>query len=221
VGFSRRIVRSRVIEALETRVKQFRSREELAMFRVPHEPLLLDAIIEDALADGGHLDADDLRTRTLIRFEWDNNGTWDAWAIALPSGLTLFCDGDGEETRVLASVKRGSQDEADRFFLELLAESRGEYFGIAMAGAAPDHVRTAIADRAFLMDIFVELFEGTAAERSIRRLLAKTKKVPGHEADGRDFRSDVARWLDLVLITPTPSKARLRKFKRLREDPFP
>lgn len=191
------------------------------MFRVPHEPLLLDAVIEDALADGGYLDADDLRTRTLIRFEWDNDGTWDAWAIALPSGLTLFCDGDGEETRVLASVKRGSQDEADRFFLELLAESRGEYFGIAMAGGAPDHVRTGITDRAFLTDIFVELFEGTAAERSIRRLLARTKKVSVHEADGRDFRSDVARWLDLVLIAPTPSRTGQRKFKRLRDDYLP
>jgi hypothetical protein len=157
----------------------------------------------------------------LIRFEWDDDGTWDAWAIALPSGMTLFCDGDGEETRVLASVKRGSQDEADRFFLELLAESRGEYFGIAMAGDAPDHVRTAITDRAFLTDIFVELFEGTAAERSIRSLLARTKTFPGQERDGRDFRSDIARWLDLVLIAPTPPRARLRKFKRLRDDPFP
>jgi len=70
------------------------------------------------------------------------------------------------------------------------------------------------------MDIFVELFEGTAAERSIHRILARRKRVPGHEADGRDFRSEVARWLDLVLISPTPSKARQRKFKRLREDPF-
>ena len=221
MAFSRRIVRARVIEALETRVKQFRSREELAMFRVPHEPLLLDAVIEDGLADGGYLDVDDLRTRTLIRFEWDTDGTWDAWAIALPSGLTLFCDSDGEETRVLASVKRGSQDEADRFFLELLAESRGEHFGIAMAGGAPDHVRTAITDRTFLTDFFVELFEGTAAERSIYRLLAKTKKVPGHDANGRDFRSEVERWLDLVLITSTPSKARQRTFKRLRDDPLP
>lgn len=188
------------------------------MFRVPHEPLALDAVIVDALGDGGYLDVDDLRARTLIRLDWDSDGTWDAWAIALPSGLTLFCDGDGDETRVLASVKRGSQDEADRFFLELLAESRGEYFGIAMAGGAPDHVRTAITDRAFLTDVFVELFEGTAAERSIRHVLAGTKPVRGHDPHGRDFRSDVERWLDLVLITPTPSKARHRQFKRLRED---
>jgi hypothetical protein len=205
------------MKALETRARQFRSREELAMFRVPHEPLVFEAVIEDALADGGYLDPDDLRTRTLVRFEWDGGGTWDAWAVALPSGLTLFCDGDGEETRVLASVKRGSQDEADRFFLELLAESRGEYFGIAMAGGAPDHVRTAMTDRAFLTDIFVELFEGTDAERSIHRVLARAK-MPGAAAAKRDFRSEVERWLDLVLIAPTPARARQKKFKRLRDD---
>jgi hypothetical protein len=211
------MARARVIEALETRVKQFRSREELVMFRAPHEPLLLDALIEEALAGGGYLDAEDLRARTLIRFEWDDDGTWDAWALALPSGITLFCDSDDEETRVLASVKRGSQEEADRFFLELLAESRGEYFGIAMAGGAPDHVRTLIADREFLTDFFVELFEGTAAERSIHQMLADatTRHAGG---DGRDFWADVAEWLDRVLITPTPSKARKKKFKKLRDE---
>ena len=186
------------------------------MFRVPHEPLLLDALIDEALAgSGGFLEPGDLRTRTVIRFEWTDNGTWDAWAIALPSGVTLFCDFDGDETRVLASVRRGSQEEADRFFLELLAESRGEHFGIAMAGGAPDHVRTAIPDREFLTDIFVELFEGTAAERAIHRLVAE--RPPHGGAGGRDFRSEVARWLDAVLIRPTPSKARRRRIKRLRD----
>lgn len=184
------------------------------MFRVPHEPLLLDALIDEALADGGgFLDPDDLRSRTIIRLDWGDDGTWDAWAIALPSGVTLFCDSDGAETRVLASVRRGSQDEADRFFLELLAESRGEHFGIAMAGGAPDHVRTAIADREFLTDLFVELYEGTPAERAIHRLVAGR---PPHRG-GRDFRSEVARWLDRVMIGPTPSKARRRRIKRLRD----
>ncbi len=187
------------------------------MFRVPHEPLLLDALIDDALGrDGGFLDPDDLRARTIIRFEWNDDGTWDAWAIALPSGVTLFCDSDGEENRLLASVRRGSQDEADRFFLELLAESRGEHFGIGMAGGAPDHVRTAIADREFLADLFVELFEGTAAERAIHRAAARGRKTA--TAGGRDFRAEVSRWLDYVLIAPSPSKARRKRIRRLRDD---
>jgi hypothetical protein len=215
------MARARVIEALERRAKQFRTREELAMFRVPHEPLVLEAVIDDALArEGGYLDADDLRARTLIRFAWNDNGTWDAWAIALPSGLTLYCDSDGDETRLLASVKRGSQEEADRFFLELFAESRGEYFGIAMAGGAPDHVRTAIADRDFLIHFFVELFEGTAAERSIHRMISRAWPLRDDDTEGRDFRFEVSRWLDQVLITPAPSKARRKKIKRLRDDPL-
>lgn len=216
MGFTRRLARARVIAALERRAKQFRSRADLAMFRVPHEPLLLDALIVDALADhGAFVEAADLRSRTVIRFEWRDAGTWDAWAVALPSGITLFCDDNGEEARVLASVRRGSQEEADRFFLELLAESRGEHFGITMAGGAPDRVRTAIADRDFLADVFVELFEGTAAEREIHRLECRGRAIAA--AGGRDFRAEVVRWLDRVLIAPPPPKRR-RRIARLRED---
>jgi hypothetical protein len=217
VSIGRRMARARVIDALETRAKQFRSREELAMFRAPHEPLLLDALIDEALGHDGHLDVDDLRARTLVRFEWSDDGTWDAWAVALPSGLTLFCDSDGDETRVLASVKRGSQEEADRFFLELLAESRGQYFGIATAGGPPDRVRTAITDREFLTDFFVELFEGTLAERSIHRMLARAMKMHADQVEGRDFKAEVAHWLDLVLVTPTPARTRRKKIKRIRD----
>ena len=219
MSLSRRLARARVLEMLEQRVKQFRSREGLAMFRVPHEPLPLDSLIDAALADEGEwLDADELRARTIIRFDWNEDGTWDAWAIALPSGVTLFCDSDGDENRVLASVKRGSQAEADRYFLELLAESRGERFGIATAGGAPDHVRTAIADREFLADFFVELFEGTAAERTIHRALARGVRAPAADAAGRDFHSEVLEWLGQVLITPVSSRPRRRKLKRLREE---
>jgi hypothetical protein len=217
VGFTRRLARATVVDALERRAKQFRSREELAMFRVPHEPLLLDALIDDVLAGhGAHLDGQELRARTILRFEWTDGVVWEAWAIALPSGMTLFCDTDGEETRVLASVKRGSQAEADRFFLELLAESRGEYFGIAMAGGAPDRVRASVPDRGFLTDLFVELFEGTPAEPAIHRVVSRGAGAAGD--GGRDFRTEVAHWLDRVLVAPPASNARRTRIKRLRED---
>lgn len=217
--FTQRTARLRVLEALERRAKQFRPREELVMFRVPHEPLALEAVIDEALGGReGRLEPDDLRARTLIRLAWNDDGTWDAWALALPSGLTLYCDSDGTEVRVLASVRRGSQEEADRFFLELLAESRGEYFGIAMAGGVPDQVRTTIADREFLTDVFVELFEGTAAERSIHRAITGARRPPGPGVDGRDFRREVSRWLDRVLIAPPPG-ARTKRIRRLRDEP--
>ena len=222
MSYGHRLVRAHVMDALDARVRQFRTRDELTPFRVPHEPLDLDAIIADALADaGGRLDAASLRARTVVRLEWDDGGSWDAWAINLPSGVFLYCDSDGHETRVLASVKRGSAEEADRFFLELLAESSGEYFGIEMAGGAPDRVRTFITDREFLSDVFVELFEDTPVERAIHRLVAapapRDARAPD---DGRDFRADVERWLNRVLITPTPARTRRarRRPKRLRDD---
>ena len=211
MSYGRRLLRTRVLEALESRIKQFRSREELMPFRVPHEPLDMQALIDEALLDyPGSLQPADLRSRTVIRFEWDDGSGWDAWVITLPSGIFVYCDSSLDESRVLASVKRGSPEEADRFFLELLAESPGEHFGIELAGGAPDRIRTAISDRQFLTDIFVELFEGTAAERSIQK---------SAEARMKDFRTDIERWLDRVLIAPTPSKARARKrVKRLRDD---
>ena len=73
--------------------------------------------------------------------EWTDSGhVWEAWTIALPSGILIYCDDDGEEARVLGSVRRGNAVEADGFFLELLAETRGDAFGIEMAGVAPDRV---------------------------------------------------------------------------------
>jgi hypothetical protein len=176
--FASRHARVKALEALEARAKQFRGREEIWPFRVPHEPLDLDEITSGIAADV-------LRSRTVLRLEW-TDAVWELWTIALPSGILLYCDSDGQESRVLASVKRGNPVEADGFFLERLAESRGDFFGIETAGPAPDRVRSSIGDRDFLADVFVDLFEGTDA-------------VP---ADSADFRTDIVRWLDRVLTAP-------------------
>jgi hypothetical protein len=216
--------RLRVLEALELRARQFRSYEGIWPFRVPHEPLSLDAIVREALAeDGGSLDADSLRSRTVLRFSFDATDrvaehAWEAWVIALPSRIMLYGDDDGEEARVLASVKRGNAVEADGFFIELLAETRGEAFGIEMATGAPDHVRTSIADRDFLADVFVELFEGTQGERTISALAADTC-ASGASQGGRDFRADVERWLGRVLVAPPATRGARRQPRRRDEDP--
>ena len=84
-GLGQRQLRIRVLEALERRAKQFRSREELWPLRVPGEPLRLDDIIGEALGDGAPLfDTRTLRSRTLLHLSWDAGGSWDAWVIALP-----------------------------------------------------------------------------------------------------------------------------------------
>jgi hypothetical protein len=216
-----RQLRLRVLEALERRAKQFRSREDLWPFRVPHEPLSLDRLVEEALEPDEirRFDPGTLRSRTLLSLEWHDGSAWEAWTIALPSGVILYCDSGAEETRVLASAKRYSADEADHFFVELLAESRGEYFGIEMTGDAPDRVRTAIVDRDFLVDAFVEMFEGTPAQRSIERTLASAPHRRDTRAlDGRDFRAEVGRWLEIVLGPPDPAaRRRARRPRRLRE----
>jgi hypothetical protein len=181
-----------VLEALDRRARQFRSREDSWPFRMPHEPLDLEAVIEDALAgDPGVIAIDALRTRGVLRLDWETGDMWDLWVMTLPSGLHLYCDGDGHETRVLASAKRGNPAEADGFFVERLAESRGHLFGIEMAGAPPDRVKSSIGDREFLADVFVELFEGSDAEAALC-----AGEPPG------DFRAVVVDWLGRVLTAP-------------------
>ncbi|HEY6615109.1 MAG TPA: hypothetical protein VIZ32_11340 [Vicinamibacterales bacterium] len=200
-----RQLRLRVLEALEDAAKQFRTREELFPIRIPREPIRLDDLVERALGDDHRsFDPSSIRTRTLLRLEWDDGSLWEAWVVMLPSQLRLFCDSGAEETRVLASGGRNAGDETDRQFLMLLSESAGETFGIEMAGGAPTRVRSSIADRAFLVDVFVNLFEVRAMESEIRRDLDERGMEPAADAlqeaspAGTDFRVDVERWLELV-----------------------
>lgn len=218
---NRRLLRLRVLEFLEQRAKQFRSREELWPFRVPHEPLVLDRLIEEAL-DGASLPPRALRSRNVLRLEWSaaetrGDHSWEAWVATLPSGVSLYCDTDPDESRILASVKRANQTEADGFFLELLAESRGHYFGMDLSGTAPDRVRTPLRDREFLVHVFVELFEGTAAEEAIHGLARRHLLQP--DGLGRDFRREVQGWLEHVLAgsPDRPSVEGRRPARRLRD----
>jgi hypothetical protein len=196
VTFDRRQARVRALEMLEDRIKQFRGHGDLWPFRIPHEPLPLDDVLESALVQ-----PDMLRSRTVLSFEWSDASRWELWAIALPSGITIYGDAGAGETRVLASVRRGNALEADGFMLELLAESRGAHFGIELVGDAPVRVRTSIVDREFLIDVFVELFEGSDAEDSIPKNA------------GEDFRDAVARWLAGAVPQP-PSRPKRRQLRR-------
>jgi hypothetical protein len=199
-----RQLRLRVLETLEERVKQFRTREALYPLRVPRDPLPLEDVIRQALQDD-HLEFDLLmiRSRTLLTLGWED-ASWDAWVITLPSRVKVYCDSDTRETRVLASGGPNAGDESDRLFLSLLSESAGEDFGIEMSGGAPTRVRSSLDDRAFLVECFVNLFEVTRTEDSVRRALAADGGPvrPTNELDtatGSDFRIDVERWLDLVM----------------------
>ena len=198
--------RALVLDALDARTKQFRSLDGSWPFRMPHEPLDLEAVIHTVLADDpGRLPHEALRTRGVLRMEWSTGDVWDLWVATLPSGIHLYCDSDGRESRVLASARRGNPSDADGFFLERLAESHGHVFGIEMAGAPPDRIRSSIGDRDFLADVFVELLEGTEAEAMLR----------ADRRDG-DFREVVATWLDGALSAP----AMTRRQPRVRhEDP--
>jgi hypothetical protein len=106
----------------------------------------------------------------------------------------LSCYSVAVETRILASGGRNVGDESDRVFLYLLAESGGDVFGIEMSGGAPSRVRSSIADRAFLVECFVNLFEVTGAEDSVRAAIAPAARVGGH-----DFQDDVKEWLAKAL----------------------
>ena len=101
--------RLRVLEALELEAKQFRTREELFPLRIPRDPLRLDDVLERTLGDDAQrFDVSSLRARTLLRLDWPDGSSWNAWVIMLPSQLRLFCDAsdihgarsDAHETRV-------------------------------------------------------------------------------------------------------------------------
>ena len=198
-----RQLKARVLDTLEGRARQFRTREVLYPLRVPREPLPLEDVVEEALGDEARrFDPVTLRARTLLRLEWADGSTWEVWVAMLPSGLRLFCDSGGGAAHVLASGGRNAGDETDRLFLERLAESAGQDFGIEMAGGAPHRVRSSIADRAFLIDVFVALFEETGLESAVRAELRGgegSAAAPG-ETPG-DFRADVDRWLSGALAS--------------------
>lgn len=193
--------RVRVLEALELRARQFRSREGIWPFRIPHEPLDLEDVVERALEGDARLEPEALRSRTVLELGWEGH-RWELWVVTLPSGILLYCDADGDETRILASARRGNPSEADGFFLERLAQSRGHDFGIEMAGPPPDRVRSTIGDRDFLADVFVELFEGADAEDAVRARAAAHRDA--------DFRATVVGWLEDVLTAPPQGRRQPR-----------
>ena len=198
-----------MLDALEVRSRQFRSRDGIWPFRVPHEPLDLREIAERALDGEARIDIDALRSRTVLELSWDSH-RWELWVLTLPSGILLYCDADGEETRILASARRGNPAEADGFFLERLAQSRGHDFGIEMAGPPPDRVRSSIGDREFLADVFVELYEGAEIEQVLRKgQTVAAAAGPAPRAAG-DFRTVVMQWLDDVLTAPPPGRRQPR-----------
>ena len=208
--FAARQLRLRVLEALELRVKQFLRREELWPLRVPREPLVLDAIVRQVLAgEARSFDPESLRARTLLSLEWEDGSFWRAWVAVLPSGLKIYCDSGEQESRLLASGGRNEGDDSDRAFLELFAESAGRHFGIEMAGGAPRSVRSPVP-RELLVEFFVNLFEVTGTEDTVRDQLDRT--ATGRETrlpQGHDFRTDVEEWLDAALrrrsVTSSPA----------------
>lgn len=192
-------MRVRVLEMLERRARQFRTRKEIWPLRVPREPIPLDDIVREALPDDyRRFDPATVRSRSLLNLRWDDGSVWEAWVIALPSGLKIFCDWDGEENHVLASGRRDAEGvDTDRFFLELLSESAGEHFGIETSGLAPSRVRSSLTDRAFLVDVFVNLFEVAGTEESVREELVQRGWRPTEDVS--DFRVEVDRWLSVVM----------------------
>jgi hypothetical protein len=195
----RRHLRVRVLEALELAVKQFRPREDLWPLRVPREPVLLDRIIQRTIpVEHGLFDPSSLRSRTLLHLQWEDGAVWDAWMTVLPSGFKLYGDSSEDETRLLASGGRNEGEDSDRAFLALLSESGGAHFGIEMSGGAPVRVRSSIDDRPFLVEVFVNLFEVTGAEGSLRAQLTEGGRSRA-DVSGADFRADVEQWLDHAL----------------------
>jgi hypothetical protein len=202
------------MQALEAAIKQFRTREEVWPLRVPREPLLLDPIVRRALDhEASRFDLMSLRARTLLHLRWDDGSEWELWVLPLASGTKLYCDSSHDESRILASGRRDSEIDTERLFLELLAESAGEVFGIEIRGGLPSRVRSSIDKRDQLVEFFVHLFEvahmeddvrAQSANSSLPRRSAEGAKsgLPRRSAEGAksgDFREDVERWLNKAM----------------------
>ena len=197
--YAARQLRLRVLEALDLRVRQFLRREELWPLRVPPDPILFEDLVRQTLPDEARgFDPETLRARTLLSLEWEDGSWWRLWVGALPSGLKIYCDSGELESRVLASGGRNEGDDSDRAFLELFAESAGGHFGIEMGGGAPRSVRSPFA-RDFLVELFVNLFEVTGTEDSVRAQLDSYSSKGPASLHGHDFRDDVERWLEEAL----------------------
>lgn len=195
-----------MLEAIEQRLKQFTSREELWPLRVPREPLLLDELVERTLGDErSRFDTASLRSRPLVTFEWPDGSAWDAWVIVLPSKLKIYCDTSGDESRILASGGKNDGDESDRAFLDLLAASAGAHFGIEMAGGPPSRVRTALQDRPFFVDFFVELFEVMGLQDEVEAAVAAD--IAAADRSG-DFQQSVEAWLNRALTNGRADRQR-------------
>ncbi len=184
--------RVRVLAAIDQAVRQFRTRPEIWPLRLPAAPLSLDDLIRRT-TEGTPFDPLTLRARTLLWLQWEGGDTWELWVMSLASGLKLYCDSGGGETRMLATGRRDSEIETDRLLLELLSESAGDHFGIEMAGGAPAMVRSPLEDRGLVVEFFVNLFEVLGMEEEIRTLIAER-----HD----DFRADVEIWLRRTGFNP-------------------
>jgi hypothetical protein len=199
MSFAARQARLRIAEHVDRTVRRFGSDEDLWPVRVPREPLSLGDLIRQALPDDhGRFDVASLKARTLLRLEWEDGSAWELWVMMLPSGLKVFCDSGADEDRLLATGGRHSGAETDRLFLERLAESGGERFGIEMSGGPPASVRAAGIDGEDLIDFFVHLFEVTGAERAVADEVARAGIRVDHDPTGTDFRRTVASWLALA-----------------------
>lgn len=203
MSFAERQARRRVKELIESRASRFSSDEELWPIRVPREPLLLHALVSEAAPDEASLVSEaSLRARTLLVCKWEDGSSWELWVMTLASGLKVFCDTGGGETRILATGGRHSSEQTDRQFMDALASSGGERFGIELAGGAPCRVRSLLrgsgASGDLLVDFFVHLFEVTGAEASVLGQLERAGRPAGRGAAGRDFRDAVVSWLDLA-----------------------
>lgn len=176
--------RVRVVQALEEAVKQFRTRHELWPLRVPREPVAFETLVARTI--DRTFDPLSLRSRTLLWLEWPDGATWELWVMSLPSGLKLYCDTGGGETRLLATGRRDSEIETDRHLMELLSESAGEHFGIEMDGGPPSRVRSNLTDGTLVVEFFVNLFEVLGMEEEVRAVIGDRR---------HDFRLDVEHWL--------------------------
>ncbi len=164
-----RQLRLRVLEALELSAKQFRTREELFPIRIPREP---SGSTNSSSAPSATTAQRSIRPRCARAPCFASSGTMGARGTRGSSCCHLSCGSSATTWRGMknarARLRRAKRRRRNRPAVPHPPLGiGGRDLRHRDGGRRSDRVRSSIADRAFLVDVFVNLFEVRAMEAAI------------------------------------------------------
>jgi len=150
----------------------FTPRPGLEPFRLPVSPRCLSDLFPAFDEDEDGLDYGEILARlhpqALLDLDWSSCGLsscWGAFFAVLRDRRRLYFDGSNATgPQMLAVAPPDFTRATGLLFLDLLAGSNGETFGTGVISGAPSGVDCdRIPSRAFMVDLFLQLFDASGA----------------------------------------------------------